>query len=86
MNIAIGKNAFQHEPLRERKLLLKRQELDKLFRELDKGMTIIVTSIFSNEKNLIKVNIALAQGKKLYDKRESLKEKDFTREMKQTEY
>lgn len=81
VNIAIGKNSFQHEPLRERKLLLNRCELNKLEKGLEEGTTIVVKKLFSNEKNLIKAEIALARGKKLYDKRETLKDKDIKREM-----
>ena len=82
MNISVLKNSFQHEPLRERKLLLNRKELDKLQRDLDDGMTIVVKRLFTNEKNLIKAEIALAKGKKNYDKRASQKEKDMERELK----
>lgn len=81
MNISIGNNSFQHEPLRERKLLLNRNELNKLENNLTEGMTIIVKRLFSNERNLIKAEVALCRGKKLYDKRDSLKEKDYKREM-----
>lgn len=69
-----------HEPMRERKLLLNRKELDKLARKItDVGLTIIVYKLFINEKGLAKLEIALAKGKKLYDKRESIKERDTKR-------
>lgn len=81
VHIAVGKNAFQHDPLRERKLLLNKSELNKLEKSLEEGMTIVIKKLFTNEKNLIKAEVALAKGKKLYDKRDSLKEKDSIREM-----
>lgn len=85
VNIAVGKNAFQHDPLRERKLLLNRSELNKLEKGLEEGTTIVIKSIFSNDKNLIKAAVALARGKKLYDKRDSIKDKDTKREMERYE-
>lgn len=69
-----------HEPKRERKLLLNRQELDKLQKKLkDQGLTIVPLLLFINEKGLAKLEIAIAKGKKLHDKRDSLKEKDIQR-------
>lgn len=71
-----------HEPKRERKLLLNKRELKKLLSKLnEKGLTLIPTFLFINERGLAKLEIALAKGKKLYDKRESLKEKDTQRDM-----
>jgi SsrA-binding protein len=71
-----------HEPKRDRKLLLNRQELKKLGNKVkDKGLTIIPVKLFLNDKGLAKIEIALARGKKLYDKRESLKEKDTKRQI-----
>ncbi len=71
-----------HAPERERKLLLKRKELDKLERKIkESGLTIIPLALFINEKGLAKLEIGLAQGKKQYDKRETLKLKDAKREM-----
>lgn len=71
-----------HIPDRERKLLLNRRELNKLQEKLkDKGLTIIVLSMYLNNRGLAKVDIALARGKKQYDKREDLKEKDAKRDM-----
>lgn len=71
-----------HVPDRERKLLLNRRELNKLQEKLkDKGLTIIVLSMYLNNRGLAKVDIALARGKKQYDKREDLKEKDAKRDM-----
>jgi SsrA-binding protein len=75
-------NIYNHEPKRDRKLLLKRSELNKLQTKLkDKGLTVIPLHLYINEKGLAKLEIALAKGKKLYDKRESLKEKDVKRDM-----
>jgi SsrA-binding protein len=71
-----------HDPKRDRKLLLHKKELDKLFRNSkEKGLTIVAYKIFVNEKGLAKLDIALARGKKQYDKREDLKKKDANREM-----
>lgn len=73
---------FAHEPIRDRKLLLHRKELLKLQRKMkDQGVTIIPIRSFFSKQGLVKVDIALAKGKKTYDKRESLKEKDIKRDM-----
>ena len=71
-----------HEARRDRKLLLNRRELKKI-EQLSKntGFTIVPVRLFINEKGLAKVLIAVAKGKKLYDKRQSLKEKDDKRDM-----
>jgi SsrA-binding protein len=68
--------------MRNRKLLLKRKELRKIERELDPGITLIPVCIFSDERGKIKVTIALAKGKKNYDKRNSLKEKEISKQIK----
>lgn len=71
-----------HEPKRERKLLLNRQELEKINGKVTtKGMTIIPTRLFVNDKGRAKLEIAVAKGKKLFDKRESLKDKDNKRDL-----
>lgn len=71
-----------HEPKRERKLLLNQQELDKLQKKLkDQGLTIVPLRLFINDKGWAKLEIALAKGKKLHDKRDSLKEKSTQRDM-----
>ena len=67
---------------RDRKVLLKRRELVRLEKELIKGLTIIPYRVFINEKGFIKVEIILAKGKKLYDKRETIKARDIEREIK----
>ena len=72
-----------HDPLRERKLLLNARELKKLQAKIkEKGYTIIPLRLFFNEKNLAKVEIGLGKGKKLHDKRESIKQRDTERELK----
>lgn len=73
---------FNHEPRRERKLLLNRQEINKIHKKLKtKGFTLVPLNLFINEKGLAKLRIALASGKKLHDKRESLKERDVKRDL-----
>ncbi len=72
-----------HIAVHDRKLLLNRNELRKLEGKLkDKGYTIIPLRIFLSDKGLVKMEIGLARGKKLYDKRESIKERDTQREIK----
>ena len=83
LNISKYENGthYNHDPLRERKLLLQKKELKKLINKLtDKGLTIIPTRLFINDGGLAKLDIALAKGKKLYDKRDSIKEKDVARD------
>jgi SsrA-binding protein len=71
-----------HEPKRDRKLLLNRRELKKIFsKKNEKGLTIIPVLLFIDEKGLAKLKIAIAKGKKLYDKRETLKNKDQQRDI-----
>ncbi|MEG1607898.1 MAG: SsrA-binding protein SmpB [Mucinivorans sp.] len=71
-----------HQPKRDRKLLLNRKELRKIERVTqDKGITIVGLKMFVNEKGLAKLLIGLGRGRKIYDKREHLKEKDSLREM-----
>ena len=75
--------ANNHDPLRERKLLLQKREIKKIESKLkEKGYTVVPLRIFLNEKNLVKVEFGLAKGKKLHDKRESIRQKDVDREMK----
>lgn len=75
-------NINNHEPLRERKLLLHKKELEKLAAEVEKGnRTIVALKLYLNAKGLAKLQIALAQGKKIHDKRQSLKDKDVKREV-----
>jgi SsrA-binding protein len=71
-----------HEARRDRKLLLNRKELAKLEKKVkESGLTIVCTKLFINDRGLAKLEIALARGKKTYDKRESLKLKDSQRDM-----
>lgn len=81
MHIAVYEqgNIYNHVEDRERKLLLNRKELNKLVRNKEKGMTIIPVKLFMNDRGLAKLEIALAKGKKLYDKRQHIKERDLER-------
>jgi SsrA-binding protein len=73
---------FNHEPKRERKLLLRKTELRKLRRKTkEKGYTIIALRLFLTERGWAKIEIALARGKKKFDKREEIKRKDMKRDM-----
>ena len=82
LGITPGSGSFQHEALRDKKLLLRKKELRKLGSSLYKGLTIIPVKIFVDERNRLKMEIALAKGKKLYDKRESIKERDVERDLR----
>lgn len=76
-----GANRFNHEPRRQRKLLLKRKEIGKLVGSLKRGgVTLVPLSVYFNERGRAKVKIALARGKKLHDKRETEKKRDWDRE------
>lgn len=81
-NITEIPSDYTHKSNQDRKILLKRAELRKLESELIKGLTIIPYRVFSTDKGLIKIEIALAKGKKTYDKRESIKLRDTEREIK----
>ncbi len=73
---------YNHDPYRDRKLLMNRRELNKLEKQTrEKGLTIVVLRVFINEKGLAKTEIALVRGKKQYDKREAIKKKDLNRDM-----
>ena len=75
-------NYYNHKPKAERKLLLNKRELKKLEREVNiKGNSIIPLRLFVNDKGLAKLEIALAKGKKLYDKRETIKDRDHKRQL-----
>jgi len=70
-----------HDPLRERKLLLHKKELEKLFKGVStKGVTIVPIALLLSKGGYVKLEIALAKGKKLHDKREDIKKKDIERE------
>ena len=73
---------FNHNPKNERKLLLNKRELKKLEKEVkNSGLTIIPLLLFTNEKGFAKLKIALARGKKEFDKRESIKDRDSKRDL-----
>ncbi len=72
---------FQHQPNRPRKLLLHRREIDKILGALQKkGMTLLALSMYFNNKGLVKVELGLAKGKKLHDKRETEKKRDWDKQ------
>jgi len=74
-------NIYNHEPKRDRKLLLNKREIKKLkSKNIEKGVAIIPTLLFINEKGIAKIEIALAKGKKLFDKRETIKDRDTLRD------
>jgi SsrA-binding protein len=74
-------NRFNHEPKRPRKLLLKKKEIAKLFHAISReGMTVVPLKLFFNDFGRAKIEIALAKGKKLHDKRETEKARDWNRE------
>ncbi|MBB6458995.1 SsrA-binding protein SmpB [Flammeovirga kamogawensis] len=76
-----------HEAKADRKLLLHRKELDKLDRKVkENGFTVIPTQLFINDRGLAKIEVALSRGKKLYDKRNDLKEKDQKRELSRMKF
>jgi SsrA-binding protein len=75
-------NDQNHDPLRARKLLLKKRELKQLQKKVkERGFSIVPVRLFVNERGLIKIDIALARGKKVYDKRDSIKKKDQKRDL-----
>ena len=75
-------SVFAPDPERKRKLLLNKREIKKIRNQMDeKGMTLIPVEIYINDKGLAKIKIALAKGKRQYDKREDIKKKDVMRDM-----
>jgi len=73
---------YNHLPKAQRKLLLNKRELKKLQKEVTaSGLTIVPLNLFLNERGLAKINIALAKGKKLHDKRETIKDRDNKRDL-----
>ena len=85
MDIAINKetsHTLNHNPTRDRKLLMKKKEIVKLHESItQKGLTVVPLEIFLTDSGFIKIKIGLVKGKKLYDKRESLKAKDLDRDL-----
>ena len=72
---------INHEATRDKKLLLHKREIKKLSKALeDQGITIVPTKLFINDKGLAKIEIAIARGKKLFDKRDDIKKRDLDRE------
>jgi SsrA-binding protein len=75
-------NRFNHDPKRERKLLLHRREIKRLIGKIkEKGFTLIPTKVLLNERGKVKVEIALAKGKRTYQKKEVIKERELKREV-----
>lgn len=82
-NVVIDKGlGYTHEPNRDKKLLLNKKEINKIFKGLKDGITIIPYRIFNNERGIIKVEIKLAKGKKLWDKRETIKKRDISKQIR----
>jgi SsrA-binding protein len=76
-------NINNHDPVRDRKLLLEKREIKKIQSRLkEKGYTLVPLRMYFNDKSFVKIEIGLAKGKKLHDKRETIKQKDTEREMK----
>ncbi|MCF1752282.1 SsrA-binding protein [Mariniradius sediminis] len=74
--------SYNHDPVRERKLLLNKRELEKMEAKFaEKGLSVIPVRVFINDRGLAKMEIALARGKKIHDKRQDIKEKDVKREL-----
>ncbi|MGA1846517.1 SsrA-binding protein SmpB [Deferribacter abyssi] len=77
-------NIMNHDPKRTRKLLLHKREIERLAGKVqEKGLTLVPLKVYL-KNNLVKIEIALAKGKKLYDKRETIKKKDLEREISRT--
>lgn len=80
-------NQFNHTPTRERKLLLNKNEINKIRRKLEeKGLTIIPLRLFINDRGFAKMEIGVGKGKKLHDKRQSLKENESKKKLKAADY
>jgi SsrA-binding protein len=76
-------NRFNHDPEREKKLLLHRQEIKRLSGKIrEKGLTLVPTKVLFNDKGKVKIEIALAKGKRVYQKKEVIKERDRERELR----
>jgi len=80
-------NIWNHDPKRKRKLLMHKKEILKIKQKLmEKGLTLIPVKIYFNDKGKAKVEVALAKGKKLYDKRETIQKRDTERRLRGKEY
>jgi len=76
-------NRFNHDPIRPKRLLLHRREIKRLTGKIkEKGLTLIPTKVVVNEKGRIKLEVSLAKGKKAYEKKEVIKERDRNRELR----
>lgn len=76
-------NIFNHDPLREKKLLLHRQQIKRLIGKIrEKSYTLVPTKVMFNEKGRVKVEISLAKGKRTYEKKRAIKEREIEREMR----
>jgi SsrA-binding protein len=84
INISGNGTAYSHEPIRDRKLLLRKGELAKLQKDLIKGFSIVPYKLFKNERGHYKLEIVLGRGKKLHDKRATIKDRDIKREITKT--
>ncbi|PLY04284.1 MAG: SsrA-binding protein [Arcobacter sp.] len=83
-HLSTAHTTYRPDERRDRKLLMHRKEIDKLFTKVTKdGITIVPIKLYFNSKNMLKMQIATAQGKKLHDKREDLKQKTMKRETEQ---
>jgi len=81
-----GANKFNHEPTRNRKMLLKEKEIKKILGKMKvKGYSLVPIKIYFNKKNFAKILIGLGKGKKLHDKRDSIKQRDETRRLQRGE-
>jgi len=78
-------NRFNHDPLRPKKLLLHKREIKRLTGKIkEKGLTLVPLRVIANEKGRIKLDLGLAKGKKAYEKKEAIKERDLNRELRAT--
>ncbi len=89
-NLHIGSyehgNIYNHEPERKRKLLLNKREIRKLKKQVEeRGFTLVPKNLYINDNNLAKITLAVAKGKKKYDKRDDIKNKDALRDAKRNE-
>jgi len=76
-------NIFNHDPLRDRKLLLHRREIKRLTGKVqERGLTLVPTKVFLSDRGLVKVEVALARGRREYEKRDIIKKRDVDREIR----
>jgi SsrA-binding protein len=76
-------NIFNHDPLRDKKLLLHRQQIKRLIGKIrEKSYTLVPTKVMLNDKGMVKVEISLAKGKRTYEKKRAIKERDIEREVR----